>query len=292
MSEQEVIEFEAQYFTDDDLFEEMSALEDEMVDGFVRNELHGEERREFQEGYVTSPARRANVEFARALTGQVDRVAEGTGSAPSKTGAFLRAFRVAPGWVAAAVLLLAAILGGSWVIYSNWQLNREMEQMRASTADAQRREHELQGQIAEITARLHKNDLPVGQGEAIPTVRPPGPDIISLALTPGTARSSGQSRTVRLSPAVLLVELQLYLEHDDYPAYDASVQTIQGSQLWRKNGLQSHSGTGGVRIVTLALPSNMLKSGDYLIQLTGPSPNGTMEDVEDYRFSVAGALGP
>jgi hypothetical protein len=286
MPEQEVIEFEAQYFTDDDLFEEMAALEDEMIDCFVRNELHGEERREFQEGYLTSPARRANVEFARALTGQVDRVAEGTGSALPRTAPFLRAFRIAPGWVAAAVLLLAAILGGSWVIYSNWRLNREMEQMRASVAEFQRREQESQRQIADLTARLQKNDRQAGQGEAVPTVRPPGPDVISLALTPGQTRSNSQPRTVNLSPAVLLVELQLYLEHDDYPAYDASMQSVQGSQLWRKNGLKSHSGAGGIRVVTLALPSHILSSGDYLIQLTGSGPNGT-EGVEDYRFSVA-----
>jgi hypothetical protein len=285
MPEQEVIEFEAQYFTDDDLFEEMAALEDEMIDCFVRNELHGEERREFQEGYLTSPARRANVEFARALTGQVDRVAEGTGSALPRTAPFLRAFRFAPAWVAAAVLLFAAILGGSWFLVGNRRLSREMEQMRASAAESQRREQELHGQIADLTARLQKNDRQAGQGEAVPTVRPPGPDVISLALTPGLARSNSQSKTVRLTPAALLVELQLYLEHDDYPAYDASVQTIQGSQLWRKSGLKSHSGAG-VRIVTLALPPHILNSGDYLIQLTGSGPNGT-EGVEDYRFSVA-----
>jgi hypothetical protein len=288
MPKQEVIEFEAQYFADDDLFEEMAGLEDEMIDCFVRDELRGEERREFQEGYLTSTARQANVEFARALTGQVDRVAERTGSALPGTAPFLRAFRIAPVWVAAAVLLLVAILGGSWVIYSNWRLNREMKQMRASAAESQRREQELRGQIADLTARLHESNPQAGQREAVPTVRPPGPDVISLALTPGLARSTSQPRTVRLAPATLLVKFQLYLEHDDYSIYEASVQTLQGVQLWRKSGLKSHSGSGGVRTVTLDLPSHILKSGDYLIQLTATGRDGTIEVVEDYRFSAAG----
>ncbi len=288
MSEQEVVEFEVQYFTDDDLFQEMSALEDEMIDRFVRNELYGEERGEFQKGYLTSLARRANVEFARALIGQVDRPGEGNGSALPRTAPFLRAFHIASEWAAAAVLLLAAILGGSWIIHSNWRLNREMERMRASLVESQRQEHKLRGQIADLTAQLHNNDFLAERGGAVPAVRPPGPDIIFLALTPGVSRSNSQSKIIRLSPAALLVELQLYLEHDDYSAYDASVRTVQGSQVWRKIGLKSHSDAGGVRIVTLSLPPHIFRSGDYVIQLTGSSPNGVVEGIEDYRFSVAG----
>ena len=36
MSEQEVIEFEAQYFSNDDLFEEMTSVENEMIDSPLR----------------------------------------------------------------------------------------------------------------------------------------------------------------------------------------------------------------------------------------------------------------
>jgi len=69
----EAVEVEKRYFTDDDFFEELSALENELMDAFVRDELSAPERQKFERGYLISPARRANVEFAKALAHYLDQ---------------------------------------------------------------------------------------------------------------------------------------------------------------------------------------------------------------------------
>jgi hypothetical protein len=70
MSEHEENEFEAQYFADDNLFEEMVGLENELIDSYVRGELSEPDRRQFEQGYLTSTARRKNLQFAEVLVGQ------------------------------------------------------------------------------------------------------------------------------------------------------------------------------------------------------------------------------
>ena len=72
MSQEEATEFESEFFADDDLFEEMSSLENDLIDSFVRGELSERERRQFETGYITCQARRENVEFARQLLTHIE----------------------------------------------------------------------------------------------------------------------------------------------------------------------------------------------------------------------------
>src|SRR5215471_8299970 len=66
-SGEEMAEFEAQCFEDEELFAEMVELESDLLHSYIRGELSPAERQEFEAGYLISPARRKNLEFTRML---------------------------------------------------------------------------------------------------------------------------------------------------------------------------------------------------------------------------------
>src|SRR5689334_12438544 len=81
LTEQETAEFEAQCFEDDGLFHEMTDLENDLLHSYVRGEFSTTERKEFEIGYLISPARRRKVEFVQALEHHLFGSNEGTAPA-------------------------------------------------------------------------------------------------------------------------------------------------------------------------------------------------------------------
>jgi type II secretory pathway pseudopilin PulG len=189
--------------------------------------------------------------------------------------------------LSSALLALALIVSISWAIFANRRLQRQVEQMQAQATESQRRQQDLQQKVTSLTAQLQNRGLPGGEAwQGVPFIQPPGPEEISLSLTPGVERNAGATKKLVFPPSALLAKFQLYLEHDDYSAYSVSLENAEGRQLWRKDGLKSHAGPDGSRMVEFALPAPHLKPGDYLIKLSGVAANGAMEEAEDYTFSA------
>jgi len=285
MSDPELAEFESQCFADNEIFEEMSSLENDLIDSYVRDELSAGERQEFEEGYLTSPARRANVEFARALAGHLSGPAVSAATQPqpvpgTKSAASSFLFQTPIMRVAMGALAVAMLAATTWLIAANRQLHRDIDSLQAQQAESWQREQALRRQIADLNTQPRETTVPTHHDL-------PEPDIISLVLTPGMGRSSGEPKALVLPPATLMVRLQLLIAHDDYPAYRATVETAEGSRVWQKKGIKSQTGREGARSVTLGLPPEALKPGDYLVKLGGVSASGQIDDVEDYRFLIA-----
>jgi hypothetical protein len=284
LPEQEAAEFEELCFVDDELFEETSALENDLIDSFVRGELSEAERRQFEKGYLVSPARWANVEFSRALAEHLSTLkAEKITSEREAGPAFLsfqrwpRLRRSRLAWAAAALIALAAL---SWTIIVNRRLHQEIDSMRAQQTEFQNRVQDLNQQIASLDSRLHE----IGSGEVQHEI--PDTTILSLALVPGINRSPTDASKLVIAPVAPLVQLKLYMEHDDYPSYRVSVETADGQQIWQKNSLKSQAGQHGSKAITVKIPSSILQSSDYLVKLDGLAANGKFEETEDYRFQV------
>lgn len=286
MSEQETVEFESQFFVDHDLFEELAGLENELIDSFVRGELSTEERQEFEDGYLISPERRANVEFARTLAvhlaGQEQAALPHSQSAHAQPRRFPLLGQPAVMRLAIATMFLAAISMISWLTVTNRRLYQDLDRVRAEQSKSQQQEQELRRQLAVLGARNGENIVPETS-----VVQPLGPDIIALTLSPGGQRTSGSPRALVVTPAALLVRLQLLLEHDDYPTYRAAVENADGARIWKKNGLKSQSGRDGITTVVFGLPPQILKNGDSIVKLSGVTAKGQIEEIGDYRFLVA-----
>src|SRR5215471_21164128 len=95
--------------SDDDFACRLRALEDDLVDAYVRGELSGDTLERFRSFYLSSPLRREKVRFAEALLPLADRCASVPGINRRRSPlSFARQFLAA-----AACLILAA--GVYWV---------------------------------------------------------------------------------------------------------------------------------------------------------------------------------
>ncbi|MCI0665908.1 MAG: hypothetical protein L0220_33050 [Acidobacteria bacterium] len=65
LSETDRIRFEIQYFEDDDLFQRLRMIEEELITDYVYDRLTAAERRLFDEHYSVTPERRERIEMAR-----------------------------------------------------------------------------------------------------------------------------------------------------------------------------------------------------------------------------------
>ncbi len=65
LSEADRERFEMQYFEDDDLYQRLRVIEEELITDYVYDRLTASERRLFDEHYSVTPERRNRIEMAR-----------------------------------------------------------------------------------------------------------------------------------------------------------------------------------------------------------------------------------
>jgi len=124
---EEAERFEEDCFAAESWPDELSAVEEELIEDYLRGGLTPERRRRFESHYLTTAARRERVRVAAALLRHADEAAaESAGREEPAAGApthgptlleRLRAFWGGPGFApraAAALALLAVIAAGLW----------------------------------------------------------------------------------------------------------------------------------------------------------------------------------
>jgi anti-sigma factor RsiW len=67
LSEHEQEAIEVRYFADDALFEQLLAIEDDLIDRYARGQITDTERQRLERHFMKSPERRKRVRFAVAL---------------------------------------------------------------------------------------------------------------------------------------------------------------------------------------------------------------------------------
>jgi hypothetical protein len=283
LSGQEIAEFETQCFEDDDLFHEVTGLENDLIHSYLRGELSNTEREEFEKGYLISPARRRKVEFAQALeqrlfgSDELDVTSQEPHPLPTSSAPASFAFRAARFASIAAALIAVAVI--TWLAITNYRLSNELGQMKTQQAELRRTQQELEAKLEAVTSRLQEKEQLPG---------PRGPDIIAFNLTPGLSRSGEAVKQLIVPSAITGIDLNLYLEEDKYPVYRASLETLAGKSVWRKAGLKARADSKGHQIVSLSVPSDTLKNGNYVLKLDGITKNGQVEEnIAAYRFAIA-----
>lgn len=152
-------QIEAEYFEDEDAFQEMLTAEDDLIDAYARGELAADERRRFEEGSLDGTDR---VQFARAFAGAVSagRLVEpkyrGTWLDILKTFQSPALLRTAT--IAAVVVLVASV---AWLVIDRRSMTNELRELRAESAELWKQAEALQRssdaestRTAEISAKL------------------------------------------------------------------------------------------------------------------------------------------
>lgn len=287
MAEDERTVFEACFLADQDRFESVKVVEDELIEAYVRGQLAAGERENFEKAFLTTAKRRERVAFTRAMLENLATpkhdIIYATEASPSFPGSLVAFFkRPAFAGATAFALLLAALAG--WLIFRTPRGN-EIEIVRRETptpSPAAIQTPVPVGPPVNENINAVKPNIDTNRNENTRPEKPaPAPQTVTLALFAGTLRSGGSTGTLNLPKDAKGANLLLNLEANDYKNYRAEVVDQNGDLVFRSGPLKPRGST-----LTLNVPGSKLQNGDYMVRLSGIRPDGRIESASDYQFRV------
>jgi anti-sigma factor RsiW len=313
LSEEETERVEELGFIDDEFAVRLSAVENDLVDAYVRGKLSGEKLERFNSHYLASPKRRKKVKTAQLFqTYAEDAVTTGKvvlAPGPSQTNAksdrpFLRLTHL-PFTFPRLVLATAAIMmlvGIGWMIVELSRLRSQVDQAQERRIALEQREKELQEmleqqrsassaiekeleRVREEKDRLERQMALERQTTQSPTL------LANLRFVPfklaAPARTTEQVTTLTMPSGIDYVVMQVELDPDDYPRYNAVLLTHPDKKPvgLRREKLKSKA-LGESRVIEIIIPATLLKPQEYLLKVTGISDRGVVEGERGYPFRV------
>jgi hypothetical protein len=285
---------ELELLRNDDKFEQMWEIENELVDAYVRDRLAAPERERFERHYLASPVHVQRVAMARRLIEEADGSrAPASEASPSLShpGLFERLGfgRPAFGYAFASVLALLAV-ATIWLVTERTRLRRELAQTQTETESQRNKEKVLSDQIAEAREQNTRTSAELeelraqntGQNSNNTAAQTPSPSILSFALSPVLVRGSGDQQTVKIPSKADAVRLQLTGNDSDAQQFQVNIRTVEGRNVWQQRTARSGKGTVGAQVPVTKLPV-----GDYIATVSAVGPNGSLEEINRYFFRVA-----
>src|SRR5713101_5237674 len=193
---------EQRLLTDQDYFNELLKIEEELIDEYTRGELKGAERKKFELLFAHDPERRENIEFAKAfnryLSAQNIQTQPDHGRAQAWHGsmpALSPRWRAVLGAAACIILLLATglvlLVRETRIQRAQWEerereLIQQSEQQQAHYSEFSKQFGLQREEVAQLRQELAKLLRPRGQPL-------PESDTVALLLAPGLSRAVDQT---------------------------------------------------------------------------------------------------
>ena len=291
LSEQERAGVEEEYFADDEAFERLSAVEDDLIDAYTLGQLSVTERRHFEQSLLLSSVQRERVRFARTLLHTVSGSDETVSNiAPQKRTAsrrvtpfaFLKGRNPVVSLSVAAMLILAVLAG--WILIHNINLTRIEEQQTKVQAPPQD-DKPADANTQEASQRPKPIVQPQEPKEQ-PIPHTQSSRVLSFALVEGTVRDVGESNRLIIPEDAGAVRLDLTIGHIEHKSYRADLRMTEGKLVWRRSGISVNLPTAGKSRLTFQLPANILRNGDYILTISGATKRGVSEVAGEYSFQV------
>jgi hypothetical protein len=315
LPEEETERVEELCFIDDEFAVRLSAVENDLVDAYVRGKLSGEKLERFDSHYLASPKRRKKVKTARLFHAYAEN-AVATGQlvlapGPSQTDAesvkpasHLRRLSFTFPRLALTAAAILALVGVGWLVFELLLLRSQIDQAQSTRISLEQREKELQGLLEQqriaslaiekelefVREEKERVEQQIALGRQIAGSKSPSSpanlNILPFILT-APARTAGQVAAITIPSGTDYVVLQAELEPDDYPSYNAELLYQPGKipAGWKRERLKSRA-LGESRMIDIVIPANLLKSREYLLAVTGISDRGVAEGERGYPFRI------
>ncbi|MEW6737449.1 MAG: hypothetical protein AB1489_39575 [Acidobacteriota bacterium] len=308
LAEPDMTKLEERLFSDDELNEYLSLIENELTDEYLQGLLSQQQRDKFESHFLAAPERQQKLKIAKALQRYITTPAVAV-SQPALTETVVKpnawwqsliAFfhRPLPALTTVGISLVLAIVA-IWLFTETNRLKQELEQVRlAQRAEPQ---EELRRQLAEQRARTEEltrqleqeQERRVQLEEEIANLKRPAPinnenersALLSFLLMPGLMRGVDPPISVKIPVNVQQVGFELDLEQSGYSNYRAQLLREDGTQIWQQVNLKEHK-KGQGKIVLLPLSAKLLVNGSYRIGLSAAMAGGEYEKIGTYYFQV------
>jgi hypothetical protein len=264
LPEEEIERLDEMSLADDDFANRLQAVDNDLVDAYVRGELSGTSLSRFKSNYLRSAKRRETVEFAETLQKQLNKPSHV--KRPLEFQATQRAKFI---WLAvAAAVVIVSFLG--YLAFENIRLQDQVRELQAEKESSREREQQLQKQIAEL-----KQPPGISKSEDV--------KLMAFVLLPQT-RGINKIPVISLPSDTDYLALTLKMEINDFPDYMAKLKDPATNELiWRSGNLKADKDN----LVEISVPATAFKSQNYFLELTGISKSGAAEVVSSYPFRIA-----
>jgi hypothetical protein len=279
---------EKECLADDELLEELHAVENDLMDSYVRGDLSANRQRQFEEKFLNSPERCERLEVAKLLMDPAVRARVATIPTQSQKkpgrgwGVWSGTPRLQFAFGCGLVVALTAVI----LAVQNWRLHAELAKLRSEQIQQQRQTDALQQRLSKPSAAAGGENTQDHSETKIAQVLSP-PSEVAFRLIAGQTRQAGASNVVNLRKipsGASTVVFDLELEKDLYSRYDVVLETDEGKQLQHIVGLKSEPFRDGGRMVKLRLPSQLFRKGDYVVTLYGQGIDRQLHPVDSYTF--------
>ncbi len=306
LDDHEQQQIEERLMTDDDFFAHVLLIEDEMVEGYVWDELPSTERARFEQTLLLTPEGQQQVTFNATLKQYIAKQPKAIPAIkPSESKSWWATF--AAFWqsqkplaalsMATVALLLAVTIWLAWRVgrlhaqvaslqtaaeAQKLQLEKQLDeaqnaaaQLRKEAQTAQDENTRLQQQLAETHGEVKKNDAPAVS-------------LLALVLMPGSVRSSDDKvPEAKLSPDKPLLQLTLRVPEEEFRKFAATI-TLPNGTIIKPASLKTIKKASETQVL-LQLPTTRLAVGEYVVNLTGIAADSTSEPLHKYFFRVSQA---
>lgn len=295
LSDEEAAPLDELSIADEEFAWRLRAVENDLVDVYVRGGLDAATRERFTTFYLASPRRREKVMFAKSFSGAVDRAgARPSASEPIDDSPKPAAVegRLPPLWWLATAAAIAAVAFGA-MLMQHREFRQQLADAQKATTALEQRTRDLEQKLAEQQAVAADSATTASPVRAATTasvsVSAPtetdAPTTAPVELSPET-RAPGAVATVKLPAANTRAAFGLHLESNDFRRYQATLKDPGTDRvLWQSQWIAAAT-RHDAPIVSIALPVNLLKTQHYTFELAGQAATGRVDLVGSYVFEV------
>jgi hypothetical protein len=281
---------EERLLADSHYCDEFERVEECLTDEYVRGEIQGIEREQFDRHFLKSVEHREDLEFAELLEQRLSEPYVALKPSHPPASKWRRAMEIV--FASAAIVSIAACVLLFRQVSNLHAGAARLEQQRVA---ADERAQSLAGQLAEqglLIAAL-KQELATQEkvlattGMDHMTGLSGTPEIAVFSFSPGLDRTGAKVQRVTIPAQAQVLLLELKLEGVRYRHYRAQVETVEGDVIWTAGGLTARPAREGRRkTIALLLPVAVITHSEYLIKVAGITRSGASESVDTYYLNI------
>jgi hypothetical protein len=268
LDESRAAALESQYFADPALFDEVWAVEHDLVDEYVSNALRAAERAQFERHYLSTDVHRKRVATARAL------LARASAAPPARVIRGPWHGRPVLRWAMAAALT-ALFLAAIWLIRpAPAPVEQASGRPETPGAPAGPRTPAKPGDPAQPSP---------GPADAANSAHPP---VLLTVTLPSVLTRASEQTVVKIPATTEEIELRLEGARDArQQRVHVEVRTVDGRTAWR--GIASPAETGSGLIASVRVPPDRLRPDDYIVTASDVDQSGVRTELARYAVRVS-----
>jgi hypothetical protein len=300
LTEADQAAFEQGLLNDRGKFDQVWAVENDLVDSYARGEMSRADRERFEAHYLASPLHRERVTIAEAFLTSIDqapgetvKVREKESIVPWRRRFLLCSPRLVFGvmLVMAPLLTLSAVWSYVERVRLTGQIASGQKEAQAERAFLKQRERELasrnqelEKEIADVSQRSESSKTEL---ERLRLRRQASaPTVLSFLLTPAPVRDEKAPPQTTILISAGKARLLMELDGDVFANYQVIIQTVEGREILRRQAGKVRLGKDRA-FATLPVKAGELNLGDYILILFSQVADGRSKEIDRYFFRVS-----